>query len=349
MFPEPSPNSQALFNSLASGGATPTTLDFHRTAMVAAAAQKREALAQPNVTSQPQEISNGLEVKPPMQGHFDQHEANDAANGLYLLAQARNGPQPTNHYTMAHQMPVHAHPQVMQMGNQSAETSPHMANRNGGSISTTSGRGGSEMSGMSDENENRPNTRGKGKRNAPTHETTPVNGRRKANEAPATKAPANKKAKANNNQSMSMEPPSDDEQEENKGDEYHANGKKMTDEEKRKNFLERNRVAALKCRQRKKQWLANLQQKVEIYSTENDNLNAQLTTLREEIVNLKTILMAHKECPITQQQGGPAMHQMIESYGHGSQMNPYGMAVMNAQQQQAQQMMAGQNMQRRYS
>jgi ATF/CREB family transcription factor len=57
--------------------------------------------------------------------------------------------------------------------------------------------------------------------------------------------------------------------------------------------------------------------------------------------------MAHKECPITQQQGGPALHQMIEGYGHNGQMNPYGMAVMNAQQQQ--QMMAGQNMQRRYS
>lgn len=243
MFPEPSPNSQALFNSLASGGATPTTLDFHRTAMNAAAAQKREALqAQPNITSQPQDIPNGLEVKPPMQGQFDQHEANDAANGLYLLAQARNGPQPTNHYTMAQQMPVHAHPQTIQMGGQSQETSPNMANRNGGSISTTSGRGASEMSGFSDENDqqSRPNTRGKGKRNS-THETTPVNGRRKANEPPAAKAPANKKSKVNNGNSMSMEPPSDDEQEENKGDEYHANGKKMTDEEKRKNFLERNR------------------------------------------------------------------------------------------------------------
>ncbi|KAE8454033.1 hypothetical protein EG329_007809 [Mollisiaceae sp. DMI_Dod_QoI] len=350
MFPEPSPNSQALFNSLASGGATPTTLDFHRTAMNAAAAQKRESVqVQPNITSQPQEIPNGMEVKPPMQGQFDQHDANDAANGLFLLAQARNGPQPTNHYTMAPQMPVHAHPQAMQMNGQSTETSPNMANRNGGSISTNSGRGASEMSGFSDENDqqNRPNTRGKGKRNS-TQETTPANGRRKANETPASKPPANKKSKANNGNSMSMEPPSEDEQEESKADEYHANGKKMTDEEKRKNFLERNRVAALKCRQRKKQWLANLQQKVEIYTAENDNLNAQLSALREEVVNLKTILVAHKDCPVSQQQGiaGMGMHQMLESYN--GQMNPYGMAAaMNAQQQQ--QVMASQGMQRRYS
>lgn len=237
MFPEPSPNSQALYASLASGGATPGTLDFHRTAMNAAAANKHNALAQPNITSQPQDVPNGMEVKPPMPGQFDQHEANDAANGLYLLAQSRNGPTNTNHYAMAPHQNVHAHPQNMQMGGQSAETSPQMAHRNGGSISTNSGRGVSEMS---DENENRPNTRGKNKRTA-THDTAPINGRRKASEAPPAKAPANKKAKANNNQSMSMEPMSDEEQEENKGDEYHANGKKMTDEEKRKNFLERNR------------------------------------------------------------------------------------------------------------
>lgn len=37
MFPAPSPNTQALFNSLG-GGATPGTLDFHRTALSAAAA-----------------------------------------------------------------------------------------------------------------------------------------------------------------------------------------------------------------------------------------------------------------------------------------------------------------------
>lgn len=40
---------------------------------------------------------------------------------------------------------------------------------------------------------------------------------------------------------MEPEPPSEDEQEMGKEDYHHANGKKMTDEEKRKNFLERNR------------------------------------------------------------------------------------------------------------
>jgi ATF/CREB family transcription factor len=84
----------------------------------------------------------------------------------------------------------------------------------------------------------------------------------------------------------------------------------------------------LKCRQRKKQWLANLQSKVELFSQENDQLSQQISGLREEVVNLKTILMAHKDCPVSQQQGlgGMGMQQFIEGYG-SQQMNPYGMAA----------------------
>ena len=88
------------------------------------------------------------------------------------------------------------------------------------------------------------------------------------------------------------------------------------------------RVAALKCRQRKKQWLANLQQKVEMFSQENDALTATITQLREEVVNLKTLLLAHKDCPVTAQQGlhhGAYMQQAIEPFSH--QMNPYGMGA----------------------
>lgn len=340
MFPEPSPNSQAIFN-LTSGGATPNTIDFHRTAISAAAAQKRDTVqAPPNITSQPQDL-NGMDVKPPVPGQFE-HDANDAANGLFLLAQARNGPPNTNHYTIAPQMPIHSHPQNMQMGNQSIETSPNVVNRSGGSISTNSGRAVSEMSGFSDENEqqSRPNTRGKGKRGAQEIQS---NGRQTGNgNAPK---PAAKKSKKNNGNAMSAEPPSEEEPDMSK-DEYNANGKKMTDEEKRKNFLERNRVAALKCRQRKKQWLANLQQKVEIYSAENDSLNAQLSALRDEVVNLKTLLLAHKDCAVSQNQGlgNLGMHQLME--GYQGQMNPYGMAAaMNGQQQ----VMAGQQIGRRFS
>jgi ATF/CREB family transcription factor len=88
------------------------------------------------------------------------------------------------------------------------------------------------------------------------------------------------------------------------------------------------RVAALKCRQRKKQWLANLQAKVELFSTENDALSATVTQLREEIVNLKTLLLAHKDCPVSQAQGlhGAAMNNFLGS--DISHQNPYGIAQL---------------------
>lgn len=84
---------------------------------------------------------------------------------------------------------------------------------------------------------------------------------------------------------------------------------------------------------------------MELFSTENDALTAQITQLREEVVNLKTLLLAHKDCPVTQQQGlhGAFMQQPMEAFN--PQMNPYGMAAPLANQQ----VMAGQGVQRRFS
>src|SRR5271163_3246041 len=121
---------------------------------------------------------------------------------------------------------------------------------------------------------------------------------------------------------------------------------------RRRNFLERNRyvtlrpfsvrnlvpnclplrVAALKCRQRKKQWLANLQAKVEMYSAENDTLNSQVQQLHDEIRNLRTLLMGHKDCPVGHAQGiGAFLSGMGEGPGGfaSQHVNPYGMAMPN--------------------
>ncbi|KAI2463473.1 Aft1 HRA domain-containing protein [Annulohypoxylon bovei var. microspora] len=338
MFPAPSPNSQALFAQLASGTATPSTLDFHRTAMSAAAAKANRDKQQPQpVTSQPE--TNGAQIKTESKqssGAFDPHD-NDAANGLYMLAQGaqgRNGNQ--TQYPVGGNQPVHAHPAPPQP-NQANGTSPQM--NGNGAAATTPTRGVSEAaSGISEDSEQaKPSARGKGKRGS----AATTNGRRKAEEAPA-KQPANKKAKTA--PSLDENDMSSDEEDDDKGDGSHPKSK-MTDEEKRKNFLERNRVAALKCRQRKKQWLANLQSKVEMFSSENDALTAQISQLREEVVNLKTLLLAHKDCPVTQQQGlhGAFMQQAMETYN--PQINPYGMAAPLPNQP----VMAGQGVPRRFS
>lgn len=56
-------------------------------------------------------------------------------------------------------------------------------------------------------------------------------------------------------------------------------------------------IAALKCRQRKKQWVANLQTRVDYLTTDNEQLQLESEALRKEIIELKTLLLAHKDCP----------------------------------------------------
>ena len=50
--------------------------------------------------------------------------------------------------------------------------------------------------------------------------------------------------------------------------------------------------AALKCRQRKKAWLAQLQAKVEYLSNENERLTSALVASREEIARLSALVGA---------------------------------------------------------
>ncbi|CAO0791982.1 unnamed protein product [Mucor circinelloides] len=71
------------------------------------------------------------------------------------------------------------------------------------------------------------------------------------------------------------------------------------DDEKRKHFLERNRQAALKCRQRKKQWLTNLQERVEFLANDNEQLQLQANVMRDEVIHLRNLLLAHKNCPMS--------------------------------------------------
>ncbi|SPQ22156.1 47f4f75a-d296-402e-9e52-4fe4409de2ca [Thermothielavioides terrestris] len=343
MFPAPSPNSQALFAQINGPAPTPGTLDFHRTALSAAAAKREQAHAQqPSSlpvapTSQPQDMPGGGQApkaEPKAAADpFDPHD-NDAANGLFMLARGRNStqPGPVSQYPPPPPAPVQPHadpsgaPAVQPL---STNTSPQMDGAP--SLTGSSVRGASEASAGSDESEvARPNTRSRGKRSSGG---AAANSRRKAEDAPV-KAPRPRK-------------PSRTVHDTKNGKEEASSGSKpkMTEEEKRRNFLERNRVAALKCRQRKKQWLANLQNKVEAYSNENESLTNQIVHLREEVVSLKTLLLAHKDCPITQQQNvqHAIMQQGLEPYN--PQMNPYGLPPAIS----GQPVMAGRAMNRRFS
>lgn len=344
MFPAPSPNSQALFNSLQSGGATPSTSEFYRAAFKMnnnfgqnanpPTSQPAEQTSQPTSDNKqfPAEQQNNPQQNQQQgqqqQDPFGQHDAN-VVTSLLGLSRADAQQNSNSQFAMPGQ-PSHVNTNVAQMGNQSQETSPTAKRAGKNSITSMSGSADTGEFSESANSEDAKPARSRGGKKGANGKNQTSNGRRKADDG-AVKGPANKKAKTNagsvNTQSNDEEDSEDEIKHEGGDGNGNSGGKKMTDEEKRKNFLERNRVAALKCRQRKKQWLANLQAKVELFSTENDALSAQITQLREEIVNLKTMLLAHKDCPVSQAQGisGMAMTNFIGDLNHHA--HPYGMGM----------------------
>jgi len=256
MFPAPSPNSQALFQQLQSGGATPSTLDFHRTALSAAAQAKANsfsAASGPAVSTavadapvpasmDPKQYQNAPAVQQPSTDPFGQHDA-DAANSLFLLTQANgartNGQfavpgQPAHIQTNMHQVPGHINPQ-------SQENSPLSKRAPKNSISSMAGSAETgDYSDSGEEAQPKPvANKSRNKKNSTSKASTTNNSRRKASETPA-KPPANKKAKGNNGMANLDDDMMDSEDEASMKDEM-PDGRKMTDEEKRKNFLERNR------------------------------------------------------------------------------------------------------------
>lgn len=154
---------------------------------------------------------------------------------------------------------------------------------------------------------------------APPGSGKPPSAGQKRKEA-APKGPAAKKGKKGPGPKEESE---SDEEEEDFDDK--KLGRNETEEEKRKNFLERNRqgeltrndstvglsankTAALKCRQRKKAWLNELQNKVETLSMENERLQHTVRSMEDELQRLTTILMQHRDC-------GLAMPPMAPAYG----------------------------------
>lgn len=94
-------------------------------------------------------------------------------------------------------------------------------------------------------------------------------------------------------------------------------------------------IAALKCRQRKKQWLSQLQNKVEYLTADNETLQSTVTRLREEVSNLRAVLGAHGDCQmnVPSGPGGPVGITSVNAYMHGVQQHGI---PSHSQQQQGQ-------------
>ncbi|KKA28539.1 hypothetical protein TD95_002246 [Thielaviopsis punctulata] len=331
IFP-PSPSAGSLFASFPGGASTPTTADFHRTALSAATKQReQQQKLHMTVTSEPRDTNIPAIVKPNERApetkasgnsnlNHDPH-ANDAVNGLFMLAQGRSVSQsqslPPN--SMSHppapasaaRTAASALPLVHGTPLPNAPTTSVQSNRTVEPTPLPNSRPRSP--------DNKAAASAKGKR-ASTSSKSTISTKRK-NDSPPAKTP--KKAKGVNSNGSE-----EDDEAENEGDAgvEGADGeddKKMTDSEKRKNFLERNRIAALKCRQRKKQWLNELQTRVDSLTTENEDLNSQINRLRTEMVNLKTLLLAHKDCPVTLEQVVRGQYPADNGDNFNAQMNPY--------------------------
>jgi bZIP transcription factor len=70
-----------------------------------------------------------------------------------------------------------------------------------------------------------------------------------------------------------------------------------TQDSKRRRFLERNRLAASKCRQKKKEWASHLEDQARYQAQENKLLRASVAQLRDECLYLKNFLLStHSGC-----------------------------------------------------
>ncbi|KAK7211893.1 hypothetical protein V2G26_019071 [Clonostachys chloroleuca] len=65
---------------------------------------------------------------------------------------------------------------------------------------------------------------------------------------------------------------------------------------KRKQYLERNRIAASKCRQKKKDWMHELEETERLLQSKHHNLQHEYSTVSEAVFQMKNLLMAHWSC-----------------------------------------------------
>ncbi|KAJ2125703.1 hypothetical protein IW147_000763 [Coemansia sp. RSA 720] len=86
-----------------------------------------------------------------------------------------------------------------------------------------------------------------------------------------------------------------------------ASDSEPQEQRRRRRFLERNRVAASKCRQKKKMWVQELERRAEDVTMQNRSLHIAVAQLKEEVMILKNQLLAHRNCNCS------AIHQYLQA------------------------------------
>ncbi|KAI7893986.1 uncharacterized protein EV154DRAFT_119597 [Mucor mucedo] len=68
------------------------------------------------------------------------------------------------------------------------------------------------------------------------------------------------------------------------------------EKQKRKQSLEKNRLAAYRCRERKKQEQQQMVDQADILSLQNESLHIIVNNLKNEVISLRELLLAHDTC-----------------------------------------------------
>ncbi|KAG7283846.1 hypothetical protein CRUP_034033 [Coryphaenoides rupestris] len=122
-------------------------------------------------------------------------------------------------------------------------------------------------------------------------------------------------------------------------------------DERRQRFLERNRAAASRCRQKRKVWVCSLEKKAEELNSLNVSLSNEVSLLRNEVAHLKQLLLAHKDCPVTNMQKKSAYLAPViqhSSLAPSPSAGPNGLSARAAAEAMAMSVLAGMGQQRQH-
>ena len=241
MFPAASPNTQAIFNLSQSGVATPSTQEFLRAAHQASQSKLPTTSAP---TSQPETstvMDRSSNYQQPQQARpqrnqadpFANHDVSNAANDLLSFATQNGNRNGAQNYGMAGQQPNNGnHMPVQPINHENGRRNTK------GSINSIANSAETNEFSDSGQSEQKTSPRTRGKKGSTSKQAAGT--KRKAEETPknnSKKGRGNSGAARNVEEMMEDEMSDDDTSPKPEGE----GGRKMTDEEKRKNFLERNR------------------------------------------------------------------------------------------------------------
>lgn len=134
----------------------------------------------------------------------------------------------------------------------------------------------------------------------PEDEQPPLKRRRTSRQSASSQAQGNTSTQQNDDATANPQPPK-----RKRGrpksqpqmiEAYTADGYPFQVSSARQSHLEKNRVAAHKCRQRKKEYIGSLESRAREFAAKNRALKENVAVLREEVLSLKNEVLRHAGC-----------------------------------------------------